>query len=260
MKRISVKGTIISNDVKWIYDWFGIDSVCPKDVESQVEEAAGEPIIVEINSGGGEVLAGSEIYYLFATYEGDVSVDIVGFAGSAASYIMAAGDKVRIIPTGMVMIHNVSGSARGDYHAMDKESKVLRSFNKAISNAYRLKTGLSESELLNLMDKETWMPAQDAKDKGFVDEIIGDENNILEASSPKGLYNGFGSANIIPNDVIEKIRNTIKDPAIINDGDPPTDDEPKPQENEPESETGDGGSEQQQDAQAENLKKSLFII
>jgi len=189
MKRIGIKGTIVSNDNKWIYDLFGIDSVCPKDVEAQLLEAAGEPVTVEVNSGGGEVIAGSEIYYLLATYGNDVTVDIVGVAGSAASYPIAAGKKVRIIPTGMVMIHNVSGSARGDYHVMDKESKILRSFNKAISNAYRLKTGLSEAELLNLMDKETWMPAQDALEKGFVDEIIGDENNVLGASALYPLKN-----------------------------------------------------------------------
>lgn len=34
MKTIDCKGTIVSNDDKWIYNWFEIESVCPKDIES----------------------------------------------------------------------------------------------------------------------------------------------------------------------------------------------------------------------------------
>ena len=63
MKKISVKGAIISNDDKWIYNWLEYDGTCPNDVK-QILDAAGpdEPIEVLINSGGGDVFAGQEIY------------------------------------------------------------------------------------------------------------------------------------------------------------------------------------------------------
>jgi len=212
MKTIPIKGTIVSNDDKWIYDWFGIEAVCPKDVAKQLKEADGEEITVEINSGGGDVFAGNEIYYLISQYKGEKQNDIVGFAGSAAS-IIAMSSKCRIVPSGLVMIHNVSGGARGDYHVMDKTSDVLKTANKAISNAYIAKTGLSRDKLLSLMDEEKWMDAKEALELGFVDEIINDSGKITNQPI-KAIYNSM-FANVLSPEIIEKIRNTIKNPNSI---------------------------------------------
>jgi len=214
VKTIPIKGTIVSNDDKWIYDWFGIEAVCPKDVGKQLSEANGEDITVEINSGGGDVFAGNEIYYLLSQYKGNMIIDIVGFAGSAASIIAMAG-KSRIVPSGLMMIHNVSGSARGDYHVMDRTSDVLKTANKAISNAYINKTGMSQEQLLALMDEEKWMDAKEAVELGFVDEIINDGGKIANPT-PKTLYNSM-FVNILSPEVIEKIRNTVKNPNGIQD-------------------------------------------
>lgn len=209
MKTIPIKGTIVNNDDKWVYDWFGIEAVCPKDVAKQLSEANGENITVEINSGGGDVFAGNEIYYLLSQYKGNMIIDIVGFAGSAASIIAMAG-KSRIVPSGLMMIHNVSGSAHGDYHVMDKTSDVLKIANKAISNAYISKTGMSQEKLLELMDEEKWMDAKEAVELGFVDEIINDNGKIAKPSI-KNLYNSI-FANVLSPEIIEKIRNTVKNP------------------------------------------------
>ena len=59
MKVIPIKGTIVSNNDRWLYDWLEWDATAPKDV---VLPESGEPIEVHINSGGGDVYAGSEIY------------------------------------------------------------------------------------------------------------------------------------------------------------------------------------------------------
>lgn len=216
MKKVQIKGTIIANEDKWIYEWFKMDATCPRDVETALNEANGEDVLVTINSGGGDVFAGNEIYYLINTYQGKVTIDIIGFAGSAATIIAMAGKHTRMIPTAMFMIHNVSGSARGDYNAMDKSSQVLRTANSAISNAYRIKTGMSEDELLELMNKETWLTASEAKEKGFIDEIINDTGNKEEEKTFKNLYNS-SFCNILSKETIEKIRNTIKDPLKDNE-------------------------------------------
>lgn len=212
MKTIQIKGTIVSNDEKWIYEWFEIEAVCPKDVDKLLSEANGEDITVEINSGGGNVFAGNEIYYLLSQYKGNMTIDIAGFAGSAASIIAMAG-KCRIVPSGLVMIHNVSGGARGDYHTMDKTSEVLKTANKAISNAYIAKTGLSQEKLLALMDEEKWMDAKEAVELGFVNEIINDNGKIAKPPI-KNLYNTI-FANVLSPEIIEKIRNTVKNPSSV---------------------------------------------
>ena len=208
MADIEVKGTIVTNDDAWIYDYFDIENTCPAQIKKALEEAKGESVTVQVNSGGGDVFAGTEIYYLISTYKGKKVVDITGFAASAATIICCAGDIVRATPGAQYMIHNVSCSAYGDYNEMDHTSEILQNANKAISNIYRVKTGMSEAELLELMNKETWMDATKAKELKFVDEIIGD--NGLLASGPLTIHNSV--AKILSDEVKNKIRNSVRNP------------------------------------------------
>lgn len=200
--KIDIKGVIVSNDDKWIYKWFGIDAVSPKDIISQIDKANGEDLEIEINSGGGDVYAGSEIYTTLKDYKGNVTVKIVGRAASAASVIAMAGKKVLISPTAQIMIHNVSEVAAGDYRVFEHEAEVLKNYNVSIANAYRLKTGMEMKELLNLMNKETWFNAQQAVQYKFADEIMFDDQARLVASA----Y----AATILPQEVINKMRTYIK--------------------------------------------------
>lgn len=197
MRKIEVKGTIVGNADKWIYEWFGMDATCPKDVNAAISEANGEPLLVEINSGGGDVFAGSEIYTALKAYAGTVEINIVGLAASAASVIAQAGHS-RISPTALFMVHNVSGSAAGDFHDMQQEAEILQTANKAVAAAYLEKTGKSMEELLGIMDAETWMDAQKAVEYGFVDEV-------MFASAPT-LTNGIG---VLSAQTIHKLKDLL---------------------------------------------------
>jgi len=205
-KKINIKGPIVGNSEVWIYEWFGIEATSPQKVNDALEKANGEDIEVEINSGGGSVFAGSEIYTALKSYPGNVTVKIVGLAVSAASVIAMAGNKVMMSPTAQIMIHNVSSRAEGDYRDMEHTADVLKNADNTIANAYRIKTGKTQEELLALMDKETWMTADKAKELGFVDEIMFENDSQLVASTD---YSGM-----LPPEVINKIRNTLKNPDI----------------------------------------------
>lgn len=200
--RIDIKGTIVSNDDKWIYELFEYDATCPNDVLRAIDQANGEPLDVYINSGGGDIFAGSEIYSALRSYKGEVNIHVVGFAASAASVIACAG-KSDITPTAMFMVHNVSGEARGDYHVMDKSSSILQTANRSIAAAYIAKTGMSEQEALAMMEQETWLTAQQAVDKGLIDKIAENQNLRLVAAYQTPL---------IPQSVIDKVRNIVKNP------------------------------------------------
>lgn len=217
--KIKVRGVVVSNDDKCIYEWFDMEAVSPKDIEEQLEAAAGEDVDVEINSVGGDVYAGSDIYTMLKAYAGNVTVKIVGLAASAASVIAMAGDKVMISPTAQIMIHNVWSMTWGDYRAMEHEADVLKGWNKSIANAYMLKSGMSQKDLLVLMNKETWLTAQEALNYKLVDEVMFDEGLKLAA----GIRNA-----LIPPEVINKIKNMLKgqqDPAP-QQGPPQPPDEP----------------------------------
>lgn len=200
--KINVKGTIISNDDKWIYDWFEMDATCPRDIEKTLDKVKkNEEIEVVINSGGGSVFAGSEIYSLLKDHKGKITGKIVGLAASAASVIAMGCETLKISPTAQIMIHRASMASAGNSEDFEKGAEILKGIDKSIANAYILKTGLKQDELLDLMAKETWLDAKTAKEKGFADEIMFDEKNKIVASFDNG---------IIPPQIINKVRNELK--------------------------------------------------
>jgi len=204
MAKVNIKGSIVSSDEQWIYEYFGIQSTSPKSVDKEIMDANGEDIEVDINSGGGSVFAGSEIYTAIKSYHGNVTVRILGIAASAASIIAMAGKKVFMSPTAQMMIHNVFSCAQGDYRDMEHMAEVLKNANETISNAYRIKSGMSQKELLKLMDNETWLSPQKALDYKLIDEVMFEDGIKLAAS--------YGGSPLLPPEVINKMRNTIKSP------------------------------------------------
>ncbi len=172
MPKISIKGVIIPNEEKWIYDWYEMDSVCPKDIQDIIDTANGEKIETVINSPGGDIFAGADIYSALMNYNGEVEQTITSLAGSAASEVAMAG-KCYMMPSALIMVHNVSVyGASGDYHEMDKMSEMLKKANQSIANTYMVKSRMSKEEVLEMMDKTTWMTAQEAKEKGLIDGIL----------------------------------------------------------------------------------------
>ena len=169
--EIDVRGDIIGNDDKWIYDWLEWDSTCPNDIKNALlTMPADDKLIVNVNSGGGSVMAGQEIYSLLHGRQ-DVEIHIQSLAGSAAS-VIAMANTCKMSPVATIMIHNVSMSGvSGDYHDMQKNAEVLKTMNSALAEAYVTKTGKTKDETLNMMDKETRTTASQALEMGFIDEV-----------------------------------------------------------------------------------------
>jgi ATP-dependent Clp endopeptidase proteolytic subunit ClpP len=177
MKTVNINGDIICTDMKWIYDWLEYESCCPADVKSVITELKdeSEELKVIINSPGGDVQAGQEIYSVLKDVKNHVTIEVQSMAASAASMIAMAGDTVRMSPVSLLMIHNASTRAAGDYRDMQHTAEVLQTVNAAIMQAYIAKTGKTEDELKVMMDKETWLTANQCLEYGFADEIIKDE-------------------------------------------------------------------------------------
>ena len=201
--KIEVKGAIIPDGEQWIYDWFGVPATSAGKVNKLISQAQdGEELEIIINSGGGSVFAGSEIYTTLKSYtKGKVVGKIVGIAGSATSVISMGCHELQISPTGQIMIHNASGVFEGDYNDMELGADILKNINSSIANAYEIKTGKPHAELLKMMNNETWLTAQKALELGFVDKIMfADEAQFKNEVKPD-------SNGLLPREVIEKKRN-----------------------------------------------------
>lgn len=169
--KISIRGPIVSSNQHRFYQFYGMEATSPKSVADALAKGNGERAEVEINSGGGEIFAASEIYTALRSYAGGVIVRIVGLAASAASIIAMAGES-EMTPTGMMMIHNVQTEASGDYRQMEHTAGTLRDANHAIISAYVAKTGKPEAEIAAMMDAETWITAEQAVELGLVDRVM----------------------------------------------------------------------------------------
>lgn len=226
-KKISIKGAIIKNEYKLVYDWIGWDATCPKDISSVLDEVDGsDDIIIEMNSPGGSVIPAHEIYTAIASYSGNIEIHVVGMAGSAASEILMAC-KSLISPVAQIMIHNCSTDTSGDYRDMDSASQMLQSINQGIRNAYKSKTGISDEKLKELMDNTTWMSAQEALEYGFVDGIMTFNKVDDPANSVTNMVQNdsnliINSSGYLSEETINKLKNIIKqnDVKNLNSGNP----------------------------------------
>lgn len=198
--QITMNGVIVSDDDKWIYDYLDMSAFSPKELRQAIQDyGIYEPLDIEINSPGGYVNAGTEIYTMLLTHKGEVNITIGSQAASIASVIAMAGKRVSISPAGKLMIHNVSGQGGGDYRDMADYSDFLFKNNEMLANTYVLKTGKPKQELLDMMNAETWMNADEALENGFVDEIL-----TAQTTEPDlGLVAGYNLKILTPERINE---------------------------------------------------------
>lgn len=210
---IYVNGTIVDSEDAWVYDLFGIENTSPVKIRDALKEANGSDIDIFINSGGGSVFAGSEIYSMIQRYKGNVTIHVTGLAASAASVIACAG-KCLMAPTAQMMVHNVSSYASGDYKNFDKMSEILKKANEAIAAAYVQKSGMSMQDALELMDVETWLTAKDALEYGLIDGIEENQNANKQTESNDLTPSLVASVStMLPREVLNKFnteKNNVK--------------------------------------------------
>lgn len=205
-KLIEIKGPIIPDDYMEVYEWFGITAVAPKIVKAKIDEAVAEgehELLVEINSGGGSVYAAAEMYYALKKFNGVVNVEIPSIAASAATFLAMAGDSVKMSILAQFMIHGASTYGSGNHLDMADTSEFLRNVDDTIMNAYLTKTSKTREELRGMMNKDTYMTAQQALDAGFIDSILFEKP--VDAVASADLTN----QTLLPIDVIEKVKAEI---------------------------------------------------
>lgn len=171
MSRIDIKGAMIPNDYKAYYDHFREDSTCPADVQKIINAAPDEAHDVYINSPGGVINVGAEIYTMLKNHKPGVRIHIVGQACSAASVVAMAGHS-DMSPVALMMVHCVSTMAAGNHADMEHCAGMLRTADSAMCQAYVQKSGMSEEEALEMMEQETWLTAERALELKLIDEIM----------------------------------------------------------------------------------------
>lgn len=160
----------------WIYEQIGEDfwsggGVTAKDFQKELSEIKAAQIDLHINSPGGQVFEGVAIYNMLKQHKATITTYIDGIAASIASVIALAGDRVVMAANALFMMHNPSGIVMGTATDMRKTADVLDKVRDTLLTVYTSKSTRSEKEIVDLLEAETWMNAEEAIEAGFADEI-----------------------------------------------------------------------------------------
>lgn len=130
-------------------------------------------INIYINSLGGSVMEGVAIYNQLKRHPAQKTVYIDGFACSVASVIAMAGDKVVMPKNTVMMIHNAWTYVAGNAVELHKAADDLAVMDSAFRQAYLLKSGdkLTEDKLIEMLDAETYLTAEQCVEYGLADEF-----------------------------------------------------------------------------------------
>lgn len=150
--------------------WTG-GGVTAKRVSAALRSIGDKDVTVKINSPGGDMFEGIAIYNLLRKHPAKVTVEVMGWAASAASIIAMAGDDIRMGLGTFMMVHNAWGGVIGNRHDMRDAAEMFEGFDSAIADIYEARTGQKRDKITDLMDAETFMGPKDAVALGFADVV-----------------------------------------------------------------------------------------
>lgn len=153
------------------WSWDG-DGVTAKRVSAALRAIGERDVTVNINSPGGDFFEGVAIYNLLRAHPHKVTVRVMGLAASAASVIAMAGDEILMGDGAFLMIHNAWAIAIGNRHDMAASAEQLAPFDAAMADVYAARSGMTSAQTAALMDKETWINADQAVDDGFATGLV----------------------------------------------------------------------------------------
>ena len=182
MRTYRLAGTVVNSEDALFMEALEQDYISAKNIERILSEAGGEEVTFNLNSGGGSVNAGSEIYTMLSSYSGRVVINITSLSASIASVFMLGADEVNISHQAQIMIHqpHFRNEEVVDKLSLERSLNMLDSTERSIAKVYMKKTGLSEDEILDMMFKETWLTSDQALELGFVDNIYNDTEESVE--------------------------------------------------------------------------------
>lgn len=153
------------------FAWWEED-VTANSIRSQIEQLDVKELNVHINSYGGDVFTGIAIYNLLKNHPAKVNVYIDSCACSIASVIAMAGDKIYMPKNTFMMIHNCWCYVMGNSNELRKQADDLDKIMNASIESYLAKVNISKEKLIELLNEESWLTADECVEMGFADVVI----------------------------------------------------------------------------------------
>ena len=172
-------------------------------IQQTSQLADGESLEVEITSEGGSVTSGNVIVSKLRELSKSghkTTAHVVSIAASMASVIACACDELIVDSNAFLMIHCVWTCVQGNANELRKEADTLDLFTKSLISVYRTKFNKTDDEIMSMLESETWILGEQAKDYGLncIVNDIGSEIRIAakcDLSKFKNLPKVFNMEN-----------------------------------------------------------------
>ena len=180
--HISIRGEIV-NDQSEMASLFGFISL--SNVLSQIQsQSNSDEYKVHVHSVGGSVTEGFAIYEALKATGKKITTINEGIAHSISSIIMMAGSSRQTYRTSTMVVHNESGEVQGSADDLEVAAKVYRQYRDKIINIY-IENGvkLKHDEIQAIMDKGLPMSSDEAKEYGFITEVLENQKAVAKFTS-----------------------------------------------------------------------------
>lgn len=165
-----MKDVLIFGEIGW--------DVTAEGFRNALNELQNEDVRIIVNTVGGSVFQGQSMFSAIQervknnSHKTELLVE--GLAASMGSLIALAVPKENrtIAKTALFMIHNPSGGVWGDSDDMKKQAELLDKIKDTMVGVYTAESTLSESEIIEAMDAETWYTGIEAEEFGFFSEAV----------------------------------------------------------------------------------------
>lgn len=151
-------------------EWWG--GICPQDFVPAVRALDADEITLYTNCPGGDVFAAEAMCQALREHKAKVTMQIEGYAASAATAIACACDQVVATPASKYMIHQTWTIALGNADDFEQVVALLRNCDNSMFDQYEKRTGQSREQIIEWCKAETWFSAEDAVKAGFVDSVL----------------------------------------------------------------------------------------
>lgn len=147
-------------------------------------ENPSKDIFMYINSPGGVVTSGLAIYDTMQYIKPDVATVCMGQAASMGSLLLTAGaaGKRYSLPHARIMTHQPSGGFQGQATDIEIHAKEILSLRSRLNKIYETHSGKTGKQIEKIMDRDTFMSPEEAKEMGLIDEVVSKRPDSGEAS------------------------------------------------------------------------------
>lgn len=151
-------------------EWWG--GICPQDFVPALRALDADNITLYTNCPGGDVFAAEAMCQALREHKAKITMQIEGYAASAATSIACACDEVVATAASKYMIHQTWTIALGNADDFDQVAELLRKCDASMYDEYEKRTGQEREQIEQWCKAETWFTAAEATSAGFVDRVL----------------------------------------------------------------------------------------